>query len=238
MEQDRVQVPKLADVVSERLCDWVAEGRFRPGDQFPSEQVLISRFGVGRTVVREALGCLKGLGIIEVHHGKGAFVSRVPVELLGFRIRRLKENLEQQLPNVWEMRELFEVSIAELAALRRTADDLRNLADAVDKMEEAITEGSFGVREDSLFHLYLTLATHNPILVQVMEDISTLIDPARQRSLERPTRPTASNDEHRSILAAVERQDPDAAREAMKRHLVTGKLLTSQKRCEDGSRGE
>lgn len=238
MGPERVRAPKLADVVAERLCDWLLEGRFRQGDKLPSEQVLMGRLGVGRTVVREALGRLKGLGIVEVHHGKGVFISPVPIELLGYRIRKLKVNLEQQLPHVWEMRELFEASIAELAALRRTPEDLGNLLSSVQTMQEAIAEGETAVKEDGLFHLFLTLATHNPVLVQVMEDISTLVDPTRQRSLERPGRSAASLEEHRLILAAVERRDPQAAREAMKRHLRTGKLLTTAAEREPEPDGE
>lgn len=226
--KEQLKAPNLADLVAERLCVWILEGQFAPGDQLPSEHELVKRFGVARSVVREAVVRLRTLNIIEVLHGKGAFVLEVPLELLNLRIRRLTNGTYLDLMYLWEVREALEVSIADLAAQRRTTEDLLNLERAITAMDEAVAQGNIGVAEDANFHLYLTSATHNPFLVQVMEDIAVLIAPSRLRSLERPNRPATSNTEHRLIFSAVQEGDGGTAREAMKQHLSHGKRLTTE----------
>lgn len=227
-QSEQLRSPILADLVAERLCEWIVEGQFNPGDQLPSEHELIERFGVARSVVREAVVRLRALDIIEVFHGKGAFVSKAPLELLRLRIRRLTNGTYTELAYLWEIREVLEVSIADLAAQRRSDEDLANLERAIVAMDKVVAQGEIGVDEDTSFHLYLTLATHNPVLVQVMEDIAMLVAPSRRRSLETPNRSASSNLEHRNIFRAVKLGDVDGARDAMKQHLVHGKRLTTE----------
>lgn len=227
-ESEHIKSPNLANLVAERLCEWIIEGQFNPGDRLPTEHELIERFGVARSVVREAVVQLRALDIIEVFHGKGAFVSKVPLDLLRVRIRRLTNGTYAELTYLWEMREVLEVSIADLAARRRSDEDLANLERAIEAMDKALARGEIGVDEDADFHLYLTLATHNPVLVLVMEDIATLVAPSRRRSLERPSRSVSSNLEHRSILRMVKLGNVAGARNAMTQHLAHGKSLTTE----------
>lgn len=211
----------LAEQVAASLSERIASGELAPGGQLPSEGELIATFGVARTVVREAIAKLKALGVVEVYHGKGAFVSALPLDVLLLKLRRLSPEREL-LPHVWEMRELLETRIAALAAERRDEADLRRLEGAVADMADALARGELGAAEDEAFHRHLTSAAKNPVLEQVMLELAGLIAASRRSSLERPERPGASNAEHTAILAAVRAGDADGASRAMALHLRRG----------------
>lgn len=225
---EKIDRPRVSDVAADRLCEWISATGLAPGARLPSEKMLMDRLGVGRSAIREACTKLKALGILETHQGKGTFVAQVPYELLLSHLRRLKDSTgdsRELLNHIWEVREICEVSVASLAAQRRTDEDLINLERAVMAMDKAIENTGMGVEEDALFHHYLTRSAHNPVLDQLIEDIANLIQTSRQHSLSRPGRPHSSNREHRQILAAVRARDAATAERLMREHLRNGKSL-------------
>ncbi|HYW76546.1 MAG TPA: FadR/GntR family transcriptional regulator [Gammaproteobacteria bacterium] len=236
---EKIDRSRVSDVAADRLCEWISATGLAPGDKLPSEKTLMGRLGVGRSAVREACTKLKALGILETHQGKGTFVAQVPYELLLSHLRRFKDSTGDSmelLNHIWEMREIFEVSVASLAANRRTDEDLANLERAVQAMDKAIGNPGtgMGVEEDALFHHYLTRSAHNPVLDQLVEDIANLIQASRQHSLSRPGRPLSSNREHQKILAAVRRRDAAAAARLMREHLRNGKRLNQASLVKEG----
>lgn len=226
----RITRYRVADVAAKRICGWISSSGLRPGARLPSEQELTEALGLSRSGVREALAHLKALGIVEIFQGRGAFVAEVPFELLRDRIRRWQEpppDVGAQLEYIWELREIFEVAIAGLAAERRTDEDLERMEGAVAEMERTIAAGGSAVEEDAMFHYQLTRASHNPVLLQLIEDISSLIESSRRDSLSRTGRPQSSNREHAAILGAVRSRDVPRARQAMHVHLLNGQRLSS-----------
>jgi GntR family transcriptional regulator len=71
------------------LASEIADGDLRVGDQLPTEDNLISRFGVSRITVRRAIQNLVSRGLVEIRRGKGTFVAAPKItqeltELSGF----------------------------------------------------------------------------------------------------------------------------------------------------------
>jgi|HubBroStandDraft_2_1064218.scaffolds.fasta_scaffold01258_8 GntR family transcriptional regulator len=71
------------------LASEIADGDLKVGDQLPTEDSLIARFGVSRITVRRAIQNLVGRGIVEIRRGKGTFVAAPKItqeltELSGF----------------------------------------------------------------------------------------------------------------------------------------------------------
>ena len=71
---DRAAYRQIAD----HLREDILEGRLAEGDQLPSERDLIETYGAARGTVRQAVALLRSDGLIEVEHGRGAFVRRRP----------------------------------------------------------------------------------------------------------------------------------------------------------------
>lgn len=223
---EKIARPRMADLAADRISEWIASSQLRPGAKLPSEKALTEALGLGRSAIREALAKLKAVGLVETFQGRGAFVAAIPVELMRVRIRSLSVEVDdslEQLGHIWDLREIFEVAIAERAAQRRTDEDLANLQAAIADMDHAIEQGEQAVTQDAMFHYRLTQACHNPVLLGLIEDLSNLIESSRRDSLQRPGRPKSSNHEHSVILDAVRRRDVAAAQAAMREHLANGR---------------
>ena len=209
----------LVEHVANIIANWITNHDLQPGDKLPSEKELQNHFGVGRTVVREAISRLRGKNIIAGSQGKGNFVVDEPVETLFSRIRLLYGNDIDKLPYLWEFREILEVRIAGLAAKRRTSQDIHNMKSALADMQKAVEEKRMGIDEDDRFHYYVTKAAHNPIIEQVMIDLSAMIEPSKRIDLERPFRPLETCREISSIFDAINAGDPERSMEAMALHV-------------------
>src|SRR5690606_22058805 len=64
----------LAQGVVEHISGTIRQGTLKPGDKLPTESSLMTRHGVSRTVVREAISHLQAAGLVQTRHGIGTFV--------------------------------------------------------------------------------------------------------------------------------------------------------------------
>ncbi|MET7512576.1 FadR/GntR family transcriptional regulator [Streptomyces sp. NPDC005480] len=210
--------PRLYEQVLDRLRAYVAEGGLRAGDRLPPERDLAARLGVSRASVKQAITVLEVQGLVEARHGGGTYLMRdsldaEPVERMVERRRRL--------PDVLEAREALETKLAELAAERRTDEDLAALRSALDRMAADIEDGGHGVEGDRLFHAAVTAAAHSALLAEFMRSIADQVTESRTESLRQPRRPARSLAQHRAILEAIEMGRPAQAAAAMRRHVRT-----------------
>ncbi|RII17281.1 putative L-lactate dehydrogenase operon regulatory protein [Streptomyces sp. YIM 130001] len=209
---------RLYEQVLDRLRAYVAEGGLGAGDRLPPERELAQRLGVSRASVKQAIVVLEVQGLVEVRHGGGSYLVRdgldvEPVERLVERRRRL--------PDVLEAREALETKLAELAAERRTDEDLRAMRSALVTMADDIEHGGHGVDGDRLFHGAVTEAAHSVLLAEFMRSIAEQITESRNESLRQPRRPARSLVQHRAILDAIEAREGRRAAAAMRRHVRT-----------------
>ncbi len=198
------------------LLSYIAEHQLAVGARLPTERALAERFDVSRASVRQALAGLQARGLLEIRHGDGIYLLRRPEERLAFEAvfagrRRLGE--------VIEARRALEVTIAGLAAQRRTDDHLREVWAALDLMDEDIAAGGLGIEGDRRFHAAVTAAAGNLLLTELMGYLATLIHDTRVTSLSQPGRPPRSSAQHRAIAQAIEDGDELAAQAAMQAHI-------------------
>lgn len=210
--------PRLYEQVLERLRDYVTDGKLAAGDRLPTERELAQRLGVSRASVKQAIVVLEVQGFVDVRHGGGTYLVRdtldpEPVEQLVERRRRL--------PDVLEAREALETKLAELAAQRRSDEDIEAMEAALRLMEEEVGAGGPGVEGDRRFHAAVTAAAHSSLLAEFMRVIADQITESRNESLRQPGRPKRSLAQHRRILEAIASGDPKAAAAAMRRHVQT-----------------
>lgn len=74
----RLDARPLYDQAIEALRQFIAEGRFQPGDRLPSEGELAHHLGISRSTLREAMGNLETNGLVTRRHGAGTFVAQAP----------------------------------------------------------------------------------------------------------------------------------------------------------------
>ena len=221
-----VQSTNLVQLVVRRVEERIEAGELQPGDVLPSGQSLAEIFGVSKSVIREALAALEALGVIEVRHGKGAFVTNAPYGiLLGMLSHYHHRNEEAMRGWVWEVRMICETQVAHLAAQRREPQDLDKMAAALEALERELAEGGLGLELDEVFHVGLAEATHNPVLTRMMITIAAIVRPIRIEAWRSPVRRASALEEHLAIFKAVREGDAEAARQAMTQHLMSIRKL-------------
>jgi GntR family transcriptional repressor for pyruvate dehydrogenase complex len=206
---------RLYELLAERLVEHVQKARLAPGDRLPSERALAEQFGVSRTSVRQALVSLEVQGVVEVRHGGGVFLAE-PAR--GNRLGQMWERAER-LSDIYAVREALEVKIAELAAAHCRDEDRRLMQRALEDMQDDLERGGLGAAADAAFHRAVTVASQNPVMVDLMDYVADRIWESRIESLSQPGRGPVSLAGPREIAAAIARGDPAAARDAMRAHL-------------------
>lgn len=66
--------------IADRLADGIASGRFKAGDQIPSERLIAEEYGISRMTARQALKHLAERGIVEARVGQGTFVGAPQIQ--------------------------------------------------------------------------------------------------------------------------------------------------------------
>jgi len=210
----------LYEQVSDRLREFIDINQLQPGDRLMTERDLARQLSVGRSSIREAITALRARGEVEVRHGDGIYLVRRPEDLISSLAAELVET-HLDHPAIWETRQALETQCARLAAHRATAEDLAELGTALDDMAREVDAGEPGLVGDRRFHLGIATASHNPILIRLLESMRQALDRTSATSLTRSGQPATSLADHRRIYDAIRAGDAPGAADAMLDHLVS-----------------
>jgi DNA-binding GntR family transcriptional regulator len=183
----------LADILAARLV----------GGSVIQQRRLANQHAVSRSPMRHALGRLEGEGLL-VRDEKG---------VLSVRVISLKDYLDSLA-----MRTLLEPMAASLAAANVSSERLGLLSEMLDAIEaEPDPDPEVVWRFDDALHGYIATESRNPFMTATifeMRRYTTIFE--RQMAIIR-AKPGVK--EHRAILHALAKGDPDASRMAMANHL-------------------
>jgi GntR family transcriptional repressor for pyruvate dehydrogenase complex len=215
-----VKTSRLYEQIVKQVEASILKGQLKPGDQLPAERDLAQKFGVSRTAVREAVKTLREKGLVEAYSGRGTFVtngtSQAVRQSLDLMIR---VNPQEGQANLAELRFVLEPEIAGLAATRIEEQLLATMREAVAIMDRNLHDPDAYVEADLDFHLALAEAVGNPLILSLLDSIVGLLREQRSRIFQCDGGPERGQFHHKRILAAIERRNSDAAREAMRAHL-------------------
>ena len=221
----------LGHELVESLGERIRDGRLPVDAKLPTEAALMVEFGVSRTVVREAISKLQASGLVRTRHGIGTFIVGLD-DAATFRIAPEQLATLRDVVAMLELRIGVETEAAGLAAQRRTAPNLVVMRDALDAFSEACEAGRDAVGADFQFHREVARATQNPHFASLLATLGPKIIPRARldqtapgglHDVERTTYLRRVNTEHLSILEAIENQDVEAARAAMRTHLANSR---------------
>jgi DNA-binding FadR family transcriptional regulator len=210
--------------VAEQLRLRVVDGTLEPGSRLPNEEVLAREFGVSRATLREALRLLGAENLIRTAKGAGggSFVTVPSADHLSESLRsglgRLAHAEHVTLEELLEARELLEVPAARLAARRRAEEDVERLRESIPSEPLRLgTQEQFVYNRD--FHAVVIESCGNTMLSIAAQPIFQVLQTHLSRSKLGRDWHRSINEHHRSIAAAIEAGDEDAAGEQMYDHL-------------------
>lgn len=207
---------RLYKKVADQIAQLIQSGEYQRGQKLPGERNLITRLGVSRSSLREALISLETEGLIEIRDRSGIFVLGEP------ETSEAASN-DTTVFEVFAARELIEVEVATLAALHATPEQLETLSLLLGKMVVCSASDPQGAEFDRQFHLTLAQACGNRVLLRTVELLwentqSVMEDQPPQIKHSEATW-QANVMEHRDILHAIRAKNPQAAQTAMQQHL-------------------
>ncbi|MDC9597515.1 FCD domain-containing protein [Xenorhabdus anantnagensis] len=204
--------------VAQSLRQMIIDMDYSPGDRLPTEREIAEKFGVSRTLIREALIVLELENLIEVRKSSGIYIIRLPCAYSSDTTINAAGPFE-----LLQARQLLESNIAEFAALQVTPVDIANMRNALEKERNDLISGE-SESGDREFHLAIAQATHNSMLVELLKQSWTWREnnpmwiKLHSRIANTDYRKAWLND-HQAILAAMIKKDPAAAKQTMWQHL-------------------
>lgn len=212
----------LADQVTHILFREISENKFPAHSRLPSEAEMAKRFGVSRTVIREAVSRLKSEGLVDTRQGSGTSVLE-PNIATPFRLDIHLQDPAQAVLRVIELRRGVEAEMAALAAERRSDAQYARIRKAFNAIKKAERAGHDGVDEDVAFHTAISQACGNPLYTSLLSFLNrylrTAIQVTRANEAQRDDFSRQVQSEHAAIMDAISRQDPAAARAAALQHM-------------------
>ena len=235
-----IRKTRIYEEVVSQVHEMVREGKFKAGDQLPSERELSETFKVSRTSVREALRALEAQGLVVSRTGAGTFVADLPIESLIAPLAAMLIEEKGALADIFEMRKVIEPEIASLAAERATRRDIERMKKLLDKQRQQVNGGSTGVDADAEFHFAIGQATQNQAFEKVVSGLMEILSHSREESLQTPGRTRQSIESHQRILSAIAEHDKSKARKAMLHHIeqVEHNVFGSKKKKPESSVSE
>lgn len=197
--------------VIENIKEQILKKTLNPGDRLPSELELCELYGVSRSTIREAVKTLVTMGILELHPGKGTFVtsgnSVSSIDSIFFNLLLTNSNLSE----LNSLRQIIEADVVNLIIDNyETNEEYRNeMQKCVDELNDMV-RGDYSEKElleaDIKFHRMMASACGNSIIESIYRGIIDYVSYSVKRSYSSQT-PTRVYDSHARIMSGINSRD-------------------------------
>ncbi len=216
-----LQTVSAPQAIVDFITENIRNGRFKAGEKLPSERKLMKELETGRLALREAMARLTALGIVHVHHGKGAFVRETvkPSALADVLLPMTVAGDTDKLTDLLEARTLIEEGMAARASEVGSEEEVKHL-EAILKAGMDHTEDPGALADmDFAFHREIGRIAGNSFLCSLHDAMAEHV----RTFLEQYTTEHKDGAEvvkrHRKILRAIKKGDAEAARTAAREHI-------------------
>ncbi|NOT59103.1 MAG: FadR family transcriptional regulator [Acidobacteria bacterium] len=209
----------ITELVVERIKNLLEQGDLKAGSRLPPERELADMLDISRPSLRTALKALSVMGIIRAKPGAGTYIADSLPEVFTEPMRFMTLINHTSDEELFEARLIIEAGLAELAATRATATDLKNLAHEINAMRAAVGDEEKFLRHDVRFHRAIAHAAGNKIMTGVMDTIAELLFHMRRQTIAGARDFQSTLDWHLKIYAAIKQHDAPRAKEAITGHL-------------------
>ena len=224
-----IDTRSLVDKVEMNLINFFINQKLKAGDLIPKEMALANAMGVSRTVIRESLNRLKTVGLIESIKHKGTVITSpdLPEVLQKLLIPAIMD--ANSLKNVFEMRLIIEIGMADFVVAHVTDQDIADLRQIVNNEISPSANILFDVNYEMEFHSKLYAITGNDTLKgfqNLLFPIFSYVYSSRIISQPKTNRQYVS---HRKLVEILNERNADKFRDAMRNHLENhfGRILPS-----------
>lgn len=209
----------LAQQIVGRLLDLIRARELRAGAQLPPERELAVTMSVSRSSLREALRALAVMGVLEMRHGAGTYVSSLEPDVLVRQLGVALSLSDVAREQLFDARLAVEPAVCAMAATRMTDEAAEQLEASLRRAEHVLDDHEKFVANDHELHELISRIAGNALLSQFMSSIRALGVASRRETGAIPGQTERTIVDHRLIVAALLSGDPDAASAAMRAHV-------------------
>ncbi len=211
-----------SETVVVRLREMIHRGELKFGDRLPPERDLAKMLGVSRPTLRAGLRSLAAVGVLQSRQGAGTFVVEADASpaLDGNSLQMMASLHGFSNEEMFEARISLEMEIAKLAAERATGEQLAAMSEEVAEMFAALDKPEEYLVHDMRFHQTIAAASGNRILTALMNMVARILFETRSKTVHRALDLKESAVMHQQIYRAIRDRSPEAARNAMREHLL------------------
>ncbi|WP_429818014.1 transcriptional regulator NanR [Ensifer sp. B1-9] len=220
---------KLSDEVFDKLKHLIEVGELKPGDEVPSERMLMESLHVGRPAIREAMQALASRGLIEISQGERSKVvpltAKSLIQQVDMAAKMLLAGSPSSLEDLKAARLLFERGVVREAALKANSFDIEQLKVAIQNQKKSLGQPDAFIAADMAFHTQIARITRNSVFCAVSEAMLNWLQAFHIELLRRSGKEGVTLSEHEDILEAIRSGNADLAEAALVRHLERSRDL-------------
>jgi len=214
-----IENTSLVDKVEAKLVQLLQQQKLQVGDSIPTEMELTEMLGVSRTVVREALLRLRMMGLLESKKKKGSVITSP--DLFGNMSKSMHPHIlaPETLREVFEIRLVLEIGMADLLFHRITKADISELRHIVANEPSATQYHLFNVEHEIAFHGKLYEITGNATLKKFQKMLLPVFDYVHNSGLLKKQLLLKMFVSHKELVDILESGTPEQFRNGMRNHL-------------------
>lgn len=211
--------PSMTELVEEQIRNYLKAKQLKPGDAIPKEMEIAEQLGVSRSVIREAISRFKMLGLIESRKKRGMILTEP--DLFNGLERVLDPNLlgKDILIDIFEMRLVLEMGLAELLFTHRT-DEAVHALEAIVSDQRHAGDQSFVLQQEVKFHGKLYEITKNKTLLRFQKLLLPIFQYVIKIELHQNHPQQVGKVNHRALVELYKQGDPASFRQGMHAHLL------------------
>ena len=212
IELKKISRDSVAEQVFRQLKDNVVNGVWQPGDKIPSENQLVSLFGVSRASIRMAIQRMITLGLMESRVGDGTYVKEFDPSVYINELFSITLKPNTQI-EIIEFRKALESEALRLAVQRATDEDIQELERIHIRSRKAFKELDLETyfKEDMKFHSHIFKMSKNSIFSTTVQALGDVLFPhfysIAKDFFSSHAVPSDEADMHTVILEAIKNRD-------------------------------
>ena len=226
--QQRIRVPKAAELVADRIRRQIVRGELPDGAPLPSERALIALHGVSRPTIREAVLILEAEGLLYMQRGRGGGARVVAPNggAAAMQVGLMFEYLGVPLEELVDASDTLQQDSAAVLARRRSNADLAVLHENLRQGRDRLDAPEELVAITTAFHALMVQCVGNKALAFLHGVVNQLItENVRRSSDPDPLKwgklaPTAGQQHHEEVVALIEQRDVEGADRLWRRHIA------------------
>ena len=196
--------------VYDTIIDDILSGALKEGDKL-NEKELISKLGVSRTPIREAMIMLERDGFVKTIGREGTYVRRLT---------------QDDVREIYVVREALECMAAKIGVKAISDENLLVLANIVNRMESTLEQKDYDnfVRLDLAFHKAIVDSCHIKLLSNLCYNLGLLGSSIKLRGSKYQEKIMEYQKEHQEIYKAFEQCDEVLVESLIRGHIQKGKM--------------